>query len=70
MSHVRDCTNRELSGAALDSLRELERRGNTGLDSVIETISLFHDNLIVLQEKAEEISDVHHMLDDEIRKNG
>ena len=54
MSHVKDCTNRELSGAALDYLRELKSRGNESLDSAIETVSLFHDNLIVLQEKLED----------------
>ena len=51
--NIKDCTNRELSGAALDSLRELRRRGNESLDSAIETVSSFHDNLIVLQEKSD-----------------
>ena len=53
MSHINDCTNRELSVAVLDCLRELKSRGNKSLDSAIETVSSFHDNLIVLQEKAE-----------------
>ena len=53
MLHVKDCTNKELSEAALDSLLELKRRGNTSLDSAIEIISSFHDCLIILQEKAD-----------------
>ena len=52
---LQNCTNRELSGAALDCLRELKHRGNKSLNSAIETVSSFHDNLVKLQDMANEL---------------
>ena len=45
--------NRELAGTALDCLHELKRRGNKSLDGAIETVTLFHNNLSILQQMAE-----------------
>ena len=52
MTGIQGYNNRELAGTALDCLHELKRRGNKSLDSAIKTVSLFHYNLITLQEMA------------------
>ena len=50
---VVEATNLVLAETALDCLYELKRRGNESLDSAIQTVSLFRDNIITLQEMAE-----------------
>ena len=46
--NIKEAKNLDLVETALVCLYELKHRGNKSLDSAIDTVTLFHDNLIML----------------------
>ena len=60
--NIKRATNLDLATVALNSLKELVRRGNEELNEARREVAFFHSNILCLQSM---ISAIGHGLDDE-----